>query len=732
MEPADATLDAARAIGLVGSIGVGDPPLTLRALARSRRLWLAGLAGVMAAGAMLAGLFWQGEAAARRELEANAWATHALEVLIEGDQFQAALRDLKRGSLGFVQTGDATLLAVERDGAEGAQRHLVRLRAMTADNRAQARRLEALTADTDALLALDRQAIALQAQGNPAASRRLIEGPAWTQAATRASQVASDVVGEERRLFAERQTASRRADAQAALFTRLLAMVGALALVLAGALGGWALIASARAGMASLRADANERLAATGALLSLFIADAPAAIAMFDRQMRYLAVSQRYVADYGLAGAASVVGRAYDEVLPDVSERWPGRWPERWRDVHARVLRGETMSCDEDAFARADGRLDWVRWRMEPWRDAKGAIGGALLFSEVITAQVEALRAHRAADARLRAIVDTAADAIVVIDEQGLIQSANPATTAMFGYAVEELLGRNVAMLMPQPHRSAHDGYLEAYRRTGVRRIPREGREVEALRKDGSRLAVDLAIAEWRDGETRFFTGLLRDVTSRKMVETQRQLAERRDLVVRELRHRINNMFAVVNSLVLATARSQSNVVDYRDALLARITAFSAAQIELARQGWSSRPLRDVVEFELRPYLDGGRVSVDGPDLLLNASASENLSMIVHELATNAAKYGALSVAEGRLAVRWDAGPDANDTARLRFEWSEAAGPAVSKPERTGFGTTLIEAGARSLGAVFQSTYASTGFRCSIDAPAARNLVDDQSPAADG
>jgi PAS domain S-box-containing protein len=454
-------------------------------------------------------------------------------------------------------------------------------------------------------------------------------------------------------------------------------------------------------------------------LLSLFISEAPAAIAMFDRQMRYLAASRRYATDYGLPAGIALIGRSHYEVFPEI--------PRRWRDTHARVLAGETESCEEDPFPRADGRVDWVRWRMVPWHDAQGEVGGALLFSEVITAQVEAHRAQLAAEARLHAIVETAVDAIVVIDEAGVIQSANPATDALFGYSADELLGHNVSVLMPEPTRTAHDGYLAAYRKTGERRIIGVGREVEGLRKDGSTLPIDLAVAEWRLEGRRFFTGLMRDASARRLAEAQRLQAERRELVVGELRHRISNMFAVIQSLVAATARSHHDVGAYRDAVLARIAAFAAAQVLLAQQAWSSLGLRELVEFELRPYAeDGQRLSLQGEALNLNSAAAESLAMVVHELATNAAKYGALSTPDATLGVRWRLTHDASGEARLVFDWIERGGPPVTPPQRHGFGSMVIESSARGLGGTAKLTYAPEGLCCTIDVPAARVLLPAQ------
>jgi PAS domain S-box-containing protein len=129
-----------------------------------------------------------------------------------------------------------------------------------------------------------------------------------------------------------------------------------------------------------------------------------------------------------------------------------------------------------------------------------------------------------ASEARCRAIVDTAADALVVIDERGSIQSLNRAAERIFGYAAEELLGQDVRRLMPEPYRSAHDAYFERYARTGERRVIGIGQEVQGRRKDGTTFPMELAVAEWQADSQRFFTGIMRDITERR--EAQRRLEE--------------------------------------------------------------------------------------------------------------------------------------------------------------------------------------------------------------
>ncbi|HYG88757.1 MAG TPA: PAS domain S-box protein [Azospirillum sp.] len=143
-------------------------------------------------------------------------------------------------------------------------------------------------------------------------------------------------------------------------------------------------------------------------------------------------------------------------------------------------------------------------------------------------AHAEATTALQASDARHRAIVETAVDAMVVIDERGVVQSYNPAAERIFGYAEAEVVGRNVAMLMPEPYRAEHDGYLAAYQRTGVHKIIGIGREVEGRRKDGSTFPLELAIAEWRVGDQRFFTGIMRDITNRREADEALRAGEER------------------------------------------------------------------------------------------------------------------------------------------------------------------------------------------------------------
>ena len=133
----------------------------------------------------------------------------------------------------------------------------------------------------------------------------------------------------------------------------------------------------------------------------------------------------------------------------------------------------------------------------------------------------ESLAALRESEARLRAVFDTAVEAIVTIDERGRIDAVNPAAETMFGWRSTELIGRNVSMLMPEPHHGQHDGYLANYRATGHRRIIGIGRETFGQRRDGTVFPIDLSIGEFSANGRRLFTGIIRDITERRQLQAE-------------------------------------------------------------------------------------------------------------------------------------------------------------------------------------------------------------------
>ncbi len=242
-------------------------------------------------------------------------------------------------------------------------------------------------------------------------------------------------------------------------------------------------------------------------LLQLFIDRAPAALAMFDREMRYLAVSRRWREEY-LQGEGDLIGRSHYEMVPDL--------PERWREAHRRGLAGETLKAEEERFERADGTVQWVRWEVLPWRAADGSVGGIVLFADDITEQKQVKERLR-----LAATVFThAAEGITITDPAGNILEVNEAFTRITGYSREEVLGKNPSILQSGiQSREFYENMWQSLVKNGQWKG-----EIWNRNKNGEIFAEELAINAIRDAEGKVvqYVALFSDVTQLK--ERERQL----------------------------------------------------------------------------------------------------------------------------------------------------------------------------------------------------------------
>ncbi|WOJ91309.1 HWE histidine kinase domain-containing protein [Methylocapsa polymorpha] len=201
------------------------------------------------------------------------------------------------------------------------------------------------------------------------------------------------------------------------------------------------------------------------------------------------------------------------------------------------------------------------------------------------------------------------------------------------------------------------------------------------------------------------------DITERKYAE------ERQQILINELNHRVKNTLAMVQSITVQTARNVENPADMAQRLQDRLLALSKAHDQLIRTSWESVDLRELVENELTPYKQRDRcIKIEGPVAKLNAATGVALALVLHELATNAVKYGAFSIASGRLEVSWSIEP--GDPPRVRLKWREHEVPAVMIPVSRGFGTRLIERGLAGVGGGSTSLeFRAGGVVCSLDMP---------------
>lgn len=220
------------------------------------------------------------------------------------------------------------------------------------------------------------------------------------------------------------------------------------------------------------------------------------------------------------AGAERLYGYRREEVIGrPIALIVPSDRQEELQRIRARLSRGEHVDHFETVRVRKDGRRIHVSLTLSPVVNTDGDILGVSTIARDITGWHRAQEEEREALARLRAVVETAVDGIITIDERGIIETVNPSALRMFGYGPEELIGRNVGVLMPEPYRSEHDVCLSNYRRSGERKIIGIGREVRGRRKDGFEFPMELAVSETQLRDRRIYTGIVRDISRRRRGE---------------------------------------------------------------------------------------------------------------------------------------------------------------------------------------------------------------------
>jgi PAS domain S-box-containing protein len=276
------------------------------------------------------------------------------------------------------------------------------------------------------------------------------------------------------------------------------------------------------------------------------------------------------------------------------------------------------------------------------------------------------------------AVIESSHDAIITKNLDGIITSWNAGAEHMFGYKPEEVIGKSVTILIPPGHENEEPAILERLRRG--ERV--DHYETIRVRKDGAPLDISLTISPVKNATGTIIgaSKIARDITASKQAEAQiRHLA-------RETEHRTKNILATVNAAVQLT--HAENVAEFKKSIEGRIQALANVHRLFVESRWAGAELHELVGEELAPYRrgDGTRISIEGPKLLLEPNAAQTLAVVCHELATNAAKYGALSVADGRVAVAWTSTPDG----RLVLRWNETGGPPVTTPTREGFGTRVV------------------------------------------
>ncbi len=231
-------------------------------------------------------------------------------------------------------------------------------------------------------------------------------------------------------------------------------------------------------------------------------------------------------------GPDEALGQPLEVVFPIVNESTL----EPVENPVAKVLQqGRAVGlANHSALMSRSGRLIPIDDSAAPIRDERGNTLGVVLVVHELTESKQAIRRLEDSEARTRAILETAVDAIITIDERGTVESVNPAGERLFGYSAAELVGQNVKLLMPEPYHGEHDGYLANYRTTGQRKIIGSGREVVGRRKDGTTFPMHLAVSELRLGKQRMFTGIARDISELRDVIRRLEESEARTRAIFE------------------------------------------------------------------------------------------------------------------------------------------------------------------------------------------------------
>lgn len=375
------------------------------------------------------------------------------------------------------------------------------------------------------------------------------------------------------------------------------------------------------------------------------------------------------------------------------------------RDV-AKVLRELTVT--ERELELHDRGATFVM-RIRPYRSTERIIDGVVITFVDVTARREAERAKGISERRFSAIVSQAAVGVSETDLAGRFLLTNDALQNMTGRSADELQRLRRQELVDLEDASDVNQRFEQAARDAQ---PFEA-EYRLKRADGTVAWVhdSVSVLGDTDGKANSFISVTLEIDERKRAE------EKAGLLLGELDHRVKNILAIVSSIVGQTLKSNLSPQSFTEAISGRITAITRAHSLLTNRGGAGvGTLRDLVDTELEPY-QGRNISIDGPPIALAPKAGLSLAMAIHELASNAAKYGSLSVPTGQLSVFW--GVTEGTDRRLKLSWAETGGPPVSgPPSQRGFGTTLIE---RALGYEFDAevdrSFPTSGVVCSIDLP---------------
>ncbi len=325
--------------------------------------------------------------------------------------------------------------------------------------------------------------------------------------------------------------------------------------------------------------------------------------------------------------------------------------------------------------------------------------------------RARAERAQKISEERFRFAVEASPSGMLMTGSDGRITMANAQAEKLFGYSREEMVGQPIEFLIPARFRKCHPDYRKEFNQQPSVRPMGVGRDLFALHKDGTEVPIEIGLNPIQTPEGVTTIASVVDISARKQTERQREV------LLAELNHRVKNTLALVQAIAQQTFKDENASLEAKKAFEGRLHSLAIAHDHLIHSNWEYAFLHELASNALQPGgIDGQRITISGPPVRIQPRQAVALNMALHELLTNAVKYGSLSNDAGKVHLTWITTATAEPW--IKIFWQETEGPVILRPTRRGFGSRLLEQVlGRDLGGEIQVEFRPEGLVCSITVP---------------
>lgn len=649
--------------------------------------------------------------------QAQNWVVHTHDVRTAAGDVLGAMLDAETGQRGFLLTEDPAYLepfVAAKGRLPGMQGTL---RVLTLDNPEQQNRLTVLDAQIGTKIGKLTRSIDLAKTGHRTEALAMIRDNTGKQVMEAIRQTIADVMSSESVLLAQRQSTQLWLQNAG-----LVAMFSGFLLALALLTGAVALLNNQTKSLGT----ANLALADANRSLDSRVVRQSGELRIGEAQHQF-ALDASGLGEWALDLESGQTTRSlrhdqifgYDQPLAHWSfaDFVEHVVPEDRAAVKAQFAATAASGSDwriECRIKRAnDGAIRWIEGAGRHYDTANGRPQLVGLVADItIPKQHEA--ALRESEERFRGTFDNAAVGVAHVGLDGSWMRVNQRLAEFLGYSPAEL-GSKTFQEITHPDDLQAD--LEVVQQVLAGTLQTYSMDKRYIRKNGTIVWAALTVALQRNvaGAPDYFISIVNDITARKRAEEHQQF------LMRELSHRSKNLLAIIQSMAVQTAKSSTTLQDFGNRFGQRLQALAASHDQLTDQNWHGADLRALVCRQLSAFSDrnDSRLKFAGPDITLTTEAAQSIGLALHELATNAVKYGALSVPAGNVTVSWTVDDLSKSPRYFHLSWVESGGPVVTSPSRIGFGRTVIERlTASALDGTISLTYPPEGVRWLLDAPA--------------